>query len=578
MTMRKNVKRKPPVKRDSKAKSKPSKRRKYTRKKQHKRLSQIKMIGITAVLGGLSAFGFWRCLDDSGLSPLDPVSGEEVQKKVDVGEGKIVDPTLLREEKLLEAEMPEQEQELADGVAPEISDRDRESELDARFPNHAVAYHFHTQVRAEPSPEARVIAYARRGSTFRVSETLSETGCSKGWHEIAPGGVFICAGEGVIVSDQPVSFAPSPPQPVLEASMPYSYAYSTAENVPQYWRVPTAQEADQVADLFARIELRDQVARGEVPVDSDASVGDEERSPPAVAEEPGEGTDRAASSDGGVADPYALPPFVYQRMAKGFFVSTDDEIVSDDRTYRRTVRGRYVRADRLAKAKASPFEGLLLGREVTLPQVYVTGGGVKLLRQEEEGGPLTVGERVARLARLPFLGLMKRRGRNYVRVGDTDFLSSRVAAVLKKVAPPADIRPGERWIDIDLEQQTLVAYEGDNPVFATLVSTGREDFETPRGSFRVYSKHIAITMDDPDGGDEAYSIEDVPWTQYFEESYALHGAFWHNRFGRVRSHGCVNLSPADARRLFFWTGPHLPDGLHGIVATRENRGTRIIIR
>jgi hypothetical protein len=359
--------------------------------------------------------------------------------------------------------------------------------------------------------------------------------------------------------------------------MPYSYAYSTVENIPQYWRVPNALEVDRVADLFARIEVRDQAARGEVAVDRDASTGDEVITPAAAEGEPGQGKEKLTLSDGGVADPYALPPFVYQRMAKGFFVSTDDEVVNDDRTYRRTVRGRYVPADRLAKAKASPFEGLLLGREVTLPQVYVTGGGVKMLRQEEEGGPLKVGERVARLARLPFLGLMKRRGRNYVRVGDTDFLSSRVAAVLKKVAPPADIRPGERWIDIDLEQQTLVAYEGDNPVFATLVSTGREDFETPRGSFRIYSKHIAITMDDPDAGDEAYSIEDVPWTQYFEESYALHGAFWHNRFGRVRSHGCVNLSPADARRLFFWTGPHLPDGLHGIVATKENRGTRIVI-
>jgi hypothetical protein len=577
MAIRKNVKPKPNLKRDSNAKRKSSKRRKVTRKKKSKRISQIKMIGIAAIIGGLSALGFWRCLDDDASSPLDPLGDGEGLNNVDVGEGRTVDPTLLSEEKLLEAEMPEKGEDPSEEIEQEISDEDEKRELEARFPNYAVAFHFHTQVRAEPSSDARVIAYARRGNTFRVSERLAETGCSKGWYEIEPGGLFICSGEGVIVSDKHVAFAPSPPPPKLDASMPYSYAYVTSDNVPQYWRVPTAAEVVHVTDLFARIEARDQAANSDGRFDGDASTGEVANIPSPVTGEHGDGNDRMALSDGGVDDPYALPPFVYLRMAKGFFVSTDDETTSDDITYRRTVRGRYVPTNRLTRAKVSTFEGLLLGSDVTLPQVYVTGGGVKILRQEEEGGPLKVGERRARLSRLPFLGMMKRRGRNYVRVGEKDFLSSRIAAVLKKADPPKDIKPAERWIDIDLEEQTLVAYEGDIPVFATLVSTGREDFETPRGSFRIYSKHIAITMDDPDAEEEAYSIEDVPWTQYFEESYALHGAFWHNRFGRVRSHGCVNLSPADARRLFFWTGPHLPDGLHGIVATRENKGTRVVI-
>ncbi len=577
MTTRKNVKQKPNVKRPSNAKRKPSKRRKSTRKKKSNRISQIKMVGIAAIIGGLSALGFWRCLDDDGSSPIDPLGAGKDPQYVDVGEGKTVDPTLLSEEKLLQAEVPDPEAEPLEAEQQEMSDEDREREMAIRFPNYAVAFHFHTQVRAEPLRDARVIAYARRGNTFRVSERLSETGCKKGWYEIAPGGLFICSGEGVIVSDKNVTFAPSPPPPKLDAAMPYSYAYVTVENVPQYWRIPTVPEVAQVTDLFARIEARDQEVRGEGQGAVDASTGDGTNAPPPVPAKPFGDIARPAVSDGGVKDPFALPPFVYQRMARGFYVSTDDEAKADDIIYQRTVRGRYVSVDRLARAKASTFEGLLLGSEVTLPQVYVTGGGVKILRQEEEGGPLEVGERVARLSRLPFLGTMKRRGRHYVRVGEKDFLSSRIAAVLKTVEPPRDIKQDERWIDIDLEQQTLVAYEGDIPVFATLVSTGREEFETPRGSFRIYSKHVAITMDNPDAGEEAYSIEDVPWTQYFEGSFALHGAFWHNRFGRVRSHGCVNLSPADARRIFFWTGPHLPEGLHGIVATKNNQGTRIVI-
>jgi len=84
-------------------------------------------------------------------------------------------------------------------------------------------------------------------------------------------------------------------------------------------------------------------------------------------------------------------------------------------------------------------------------------------------------------------------------------------------------------------------------------------------------------MDDPDGGDDAYSIEDVPWTQYFKEGYALHTAFWHDRFGKVHSHGCINMAPSDARRIFFWTEPSINQAYHGVIATEHNPGTRIII-
>ena len=96
--------------------------------------------------------------------------------------------------------------------------------------------------------------------------------------------------------------------------------------------------------------------------------------------------------------------------------------------------------------------------------------------------------------------------------------------------------------------------EGDRPVFATLVSSGRaaDGFGTPTGSFRIRTKHVSATMDDPDGGAEAYSIEDVPWTMYFDGARALHGAYWRTRFGYPQSHGCVNLSTGDSHWLFNW--------------------------
>jgi lipoprotein-anchoring transpeptidase ErfK/SrfK len=149
---------------------------------------------------------------------------------------------------------------------------------------------------------------------------------------------------------------------------------------------------------------------------------------------------------------------------------------------------------------------------------------------------------------------------------------------------PADIGPNEKWIDVNLTNQTLVAFEGDRAVYATLISSGRRDknnkdrdYPTPVGTFAVREKHIAATMDGDVASDGPYSIEDVPWIMYFKGSYALHGAFWHGSFGRERSHGCVNLTPADARELFNWTEPRLPQGWHAVWATPERPGTRIVV-
>ena len=78
--------------------------------------------------------------------------------------------------------------------------------------------------------------------------------------------------------------------------------------------------------------------------------------------------------------------------------------------------------------------------------------------------------------------------------------------------------------------------------------------------------------------DGPYSIEDVPWVMYFQGSYALHAAFWHNYFGWRMSHGCVNLAPPDARWMFLWAEPRLPEGWHGVVADDAHPGSRVEIR
>jgi len=151
--------------------------------------------------------------------------------------------------------------------------------------------------------------------------------------------------------------------------------------------------------------------------------------------------------------------------------------------------------------------------------------------------------------------------------------------------PPEGLGADERWIDVDLSSQTLVAFVGTRPVYATLISSGKEskdkdkDHRTPTGEFRVREKHVTTTMDG-DGtaaGDLPYSIEDVPYVMYFHRAYALHGAFWHSNYGVQMSHGCVNLAPLDAKWLFYFSLPKARAGFHGIWALPEGSGTRVVI-
>jgi hypothetical protein len=154
-------------------------------------------------------------------------------------------------------------------------------------------------------------------------------------------------------------------------------------------------------------------------------------------------------------------------------------------------------------------------------------------------------------------------------------------------APPAEIGGAatqERWIDVELATQTLVAYEGTRPIYATLVSTGKgpsgSETATPTGVHRVWVKLLSTNMGNlqNEDADEHYSIEDVPYVQFFDKAVALHGAFWHRSFGHVHSHGCVNLAPADAEWLFRFTSPHLPAGWSAALPAPVEKGTAVRVR
>ena len=136
--------------------------------------------------------------------------------------------------------------------------------------------------------------------------------------------------------------------------------------------------------------------------------------------------------------------------------------------------------------------------------------------------------------------------------------------------PPTPRPVAEKWIDVNISAQTLVAYEGDVPVLSTTVSTGSAWTPTVKGRFRIHHKLLSQTMVGP-----GYVQPDVPYVMYFYGGYSLHGTYWHNDFGRPRSHGCVNLRTADAKWLFDWTDPPLPPGASEV--WNSSTGTLVVV-
>jgi LysM repeat protein len=109
---------------------------------------------------------------------------------------------------------------------------------------------------------------------------------------------------------------------------------------------------------------------------------------------------------------------------------------------------------------------------------------------------------------------------------------------------------GRRWIEVNLTNQTLTAWQGDVAILHTSISSGTKYTPTVTGRFKIQRKYERQLMSGP-----GYSIPNVPWVMYFFSGYAIHGAYWRDKFGEPGSHGCVNVSVDDAEMLYHWAPP-----------------------
>lgn len=418
-------------------------------------------------------------------------------------------------------------------------------EDESEYPRHGLVTSAAVIVRTRAELTSPIHGILRGGTRIRVdAERSFGGGCSQGWHRVFPRG-WICLAAGVSTGTEPPQAEVTAVVPDLAGTLPYEYWRVNADATPFFHRLPSFGEQEQ-ADAAGAAWLGE---NGRAPM------------PTAPADRPPE-----------------VPAVVKEYMNAGFYVTKAGEEIKSERRFLRTTRGSYARKYQLGQKEAAKFRGKLVDETQPLP-IHFIRREMPLMKREAANSDVLVktDDAPPRLATWKFVRKLHVGTVEYFE--DADGLLMRAYAVgeAHKIKRPPGIGQEDHWVHVDLSEQTLVAYIGDVPVFATLVSTGKTPGMTPVGVHRVQIKHIATSMRDQPIEDEAYSIDDVPWTQYFAGSVALHGAFWHAGFGIERSHGCVNLSTSDARWLFGFTEPQVPTGWQAIAPSGNAKGSAVVV-
>ncbi len=212
-------------------------------------------------------------------------------------------------------------------------------------------------------------------------------------------------------------------------------------------------------------------------------------------------------------------------------------------------RGQWVRESDTASVRPSTFSGVLV--DPTAP--YTMAWMLYPVRPSTyPGGPEnTELPRVARYTRLNIYHSVDVDGWRWYLVGPEQWIKQVNVGKVLYTERPENVKG--RWFAIDLYEQVLVAYEDDIPVFATLVSTGLPQWETNEGTFSTWARIAIAPMSGAEGQEDFYSLQNVPWTLYFDNDISIHGTYWHDGFGYRHSHGCVNLTLTDSHWVFHWS-------------------------
>lgn len=434
-----------------------------------------------------------------------------------------------------------------------------------------------TWIYTDTGPKRTRLGYLRAGAIVDArGPAIKNEGCAAGWYRINPRG-FVCTGKGATMDLEHPVVVQMRRRPERGDGFPYRYALSDDRGPYRYFKLPSKAQMEEVegqkvhdraaawvrrakhSGLFERLEVASEAPDFLKPgVELAKPYG-------APRYERREVSAGRASSDSGFA---LLEAFLWE--GRGFAVTSEMDLIPLDRT------------DPPPKAELS---GVILDEGATLPVGFHVKGALTLWEKNEQG------------AFVPSSEVRDKRGFEFTGERATGGMLETVegpwvAESALRVIEPRDGFPSvatgtRRWIDISLKNQTLVAYVGKRPVFATLVSAGRggigekgddnpDGSRTVRGTFMIHEKSVSSSMDGEEDIADNFQLTDVPFVQYFHRGFALHGAYWHDEFGRERSHGCINLSAHDSAWLFEWTDPPVPRGWHA--ALNKERGTVVYVR
>lgn len=443
-----------------------------------------------------------------------------------------------------------------------------------RVPQRVYADAFALWIYAVPRRSRTPIGYLRGGQSvaLRDSKPVSFDDCKNGWYAIEPSG-YVCI-------DQAASFQAThyhrAMQSLLPQAGPYPFEYGVSLGTAAYRRVPRANEQALNSVPIAATEIRlDELVTQEM-----------------LASRPmpwfltGSGSVRSVNE----------PQLIRRQVPAQTLLSLVSRFDVDGQAYYQVADGTVVPADRLRLLRHSTFEGVWLGSERRLPMGFTrvaastfqlsTGCAEHINRTPDATKELPSELPVlARECLQPTQRVFGDRvpvdltGRR-VSTTDTTWLETRQGEWVDEsslhVAVARQPRhrlktSAQKWIHVSIERGTLVAYEGEMPVFVTLSSPGSGELNakggrriTPKGTYRINFKHLSDDMSSEDGEHRSEWKADVPYAMYFDQPYAIHVSYWHEAFGEPKSGGCINVSPTDGARLFDWTEPALPPGWYGV--------------
>jgi len=458
-----------------------------------------------------------------------------------------------------------------------------------------------TVIYDRPSTSGKVLGELRAGAQVaRSRDVYTRRECSEGWYVVRPKG-FVCAGEAA-TTDLSLA-ATMPAGPDLDKPLPYRYGRARTEGVPVYTRLPMpAEQATEEPDLKRYLAKRgklDEEFLGSTPNDVPLDARGVPTGPPVLM--PGiDGADESAKRRVGSFYLFSkeliapLAPLAAKtgelkggvlRKGSGVAIagSFSTNLGPEERRFGVTPSGSVIATDRLRPALGTTWFGMDI-EKIGLPVAFVHKSGVHgwtLRKGEAEVNDEDLERRTA----LPLTGKFRTvQGVRYEQTRDEYWVRAMdVVVVVRRTKFPEFAKGNQKWLDISLANQTLTAYEGQKPVYVTLISSGRDVLKegtdtatTARGTFRIQKKFITKAIDSREVHGE-FDVADAPWVMEFAPNNSLMGTYWGDGIGEAHTFHGVMMSPVDAHRIWGWSEPEVPEGWHG-VTDAMGEGTYVVVR